>query len=339
MTQITKIFVCEFITAGGFSGDDLPPGLVTEGALMRDQLCNELMQTGLYVINTMHDRRLTPNALVDSSKAVDSTNFKDCFTASVEQSDFVWLIAPETDDVLVTLSQCCFAMGKPAIGGDLETIKAASNKLETAKLLTKGKLPTPKTLSVASWVAENNSVDKKNKWLAKPVDGVGCEGIEVFSDADALNQWLAEQTNVLKNTYFIQAFQQGVEASLSILCHDGKGWLLSCNRLNVVPNGDKLLLDTITINGFKEHWSLFEKLAEDVAALFPNMRGYLGIDAMFDVEASSLTILEINARLTSSYIGLSEATGLNMAQCMMDCATQSQFTLPNIEKNIVTIHL
>ena len=53
--------MCEFITAGGFAGQDLPEKLLQEGLLMRDALLRDLSELGMEIITTT-DARLQPNS-------------------------------------------------------------------------------------------------------------------------------------------------------------------------------------------------------------------------------------------------------------------------------------
>lgn len=339
MSDKKTIFVCEFITAGGFVGQVLSAGLVSEGSLMRDQLCHELDKTGQYALISMHDARLKPPPNISNSLPVER-DFELAFTKCLKQADLVWLIAPECDDILLKLTRQCEAANVPLIGVSSEIVELATDKLNTAAWLASLKVNTPMSLPVQVWKTQLDAIDPQQPWLAKPIKGVGCEGIVILPDGQAVSTWLTNQPNEVFSDYFLQAqIQHAQPASLCMVCHDGRGFLLSCNRLIVKQNDRAIKLKKIIVNGFAVHWVKFQALADTIASQLPDMRAYLGVDVMFDEQAGTLSVLELNPRLSSSYVGLANATGQNVAQCLLDAYYQSDFKMPEILRQQVTLNL
>lgn len=338
-TSIKKtIFVCEFITAGGFSGEPLVPSLVSEGTLMRDQLCNELSQCHHGKTISMHDERLPPTTMVSESIAV-SHNFHTVFKQCLQQADVIFLIAPEFDDILYELTRQAVAAGLMVIGAGLDTVQIASDKLRTAALLKQSNIDAPLSFNINDWANSIGQFSQSQAWLAKPVKGVGCEGITVLQDTQAVQSWMNALKPAEKEDYFLQMFLEGDIASLSMCCHQGKAWLLSCNQLIVKQIDNTICLDSIKVNGFADAWQQFEKLAQGIAESLPNETAYLGVDVVMDTENKTLSVLEINPRLTSSYVGLAHATGLNVAQNLMQLSLEKYFAFPMVERNLITIKL
>jgi predicted ATP-grasp superfamily ATP-dependent carboligase len=56
-----------------------------------------------------------------------------------------------------------------------------------------------------------------------------------------------------------------------------------------------------------------ENLTKEIAEALPGLWGYVGIDFIENHELGPL-VLEINPRLTSSYAGIRQATGINVAE-------------------------
>ena len=46
--------------------------------------------------------------------------------------------------------------------------------------------------------------------------------------------------------------------------------------------------------------------------LVPGLRGYIGVDLILDEHAPGVSVVEINPRLTTSYVGLRAALGQNL---------------------------
>jgi biotin carboxylase len=59
-------------------------------------------------------------------------------------------------------------------------------------------------------------------------------------------------------------------------------------------------------------------LAEKVIESFPGLRGYIGIDLILGKD--NISVLDVNARLTTSYIGLRQVAGFNMAKALIEAA-------------------
>ena len=61
-----------------------------------------------------------------------------------------------------------------------------------------------------------------------------------------------------------------------------------------------------------------ERIATGVAKALPGLFGYAGIDVI--VTEHGPVVLEVNPRLTTSYVGLGEALGCNVAALVLDLA-------------------
>jgi tyramine---L-glutamate ligase len=52
-----------------------------------------------------------------------------------------------------------------------------------------------------------------------------------------------------------------------------------------------------------------------------------------------LCAIEINPRLTTSYVGLSQSIGQNPAKLLLDCWQNADFSLPMLTQKKVEIHV
>jgi tyramine---L-glutamate ligase len=341
---LLKLFVCEFITGGGLCAEALPASLVKEGALMRDALLADLIELDGYEIVTTHDARLAASSLVKGSLQVDS-NFEDSFKNMLTQVDLVWLIAPESNGTLLKLSEMCYEADVIFLGCEFDSTLIGTSKSLAYEALQEAEIFTIPTIAGDDFVqdaafsaAQSMQILSHNShWVAKPEDGAGCDGIKIFDDLEKLMDYLKQDDRYLN--YIIQPYQQGVAASFSMLCRAGKGWLLSCNKQNISLNSDTFSLSGITVNGMQAYWQRLETLARKIAKMLPDAAGYLGIDVIVDVENDKIYVVEINPRLTTSYVGLREAIGHNPAKIILESIKDSQFTMPVLQRNIVEISL
>ncbi len=332
--------VCEFITGGGLAAEALPESLVKEGALMRDALLEDLNTLNQYEIITMHDARLSAPKFATRSLEVSQNVFKQVFAAAIHEVDLVWLIAPETDGMLLALSEICYEAeqrehGPIFIGSGFDTMLTGTSKtlcyeaLRDAKIYTLPVHAGEDLMQATYFYGLHNQ--SAQQWVAKPEDGAGCEGIRLFTSLIALRDWLVEDSRYFN--YLAQPYQQGVTASFSMLCRNGKAWVLSCNQQHIQCHDDQFKLKGITVNGMAQHRQQFETIARKIAQVLPDALGYIGVDVIVDAEHDRIYVLEINPRLTTSYAGLHEVLNANPAQLILDCVLNDQFTMPAFSKN------
>lgn len=338
-----KLFVCEFITGGGLSDETLPESLVREGTMMRDALLRDLQALNQYALITLHDARLPQSSLVSKRITVDAGAFKKTFKKALKQADLVWLIAPETDGALLELTELCLAEEDKAQGAQFLGCGFDATLIGTSKSLTFDTLQAAgiHTLPVYSGedliqptFFEAMSALNVAKWVAKPEDGAGCEGIRLFDSLAALRDWLLEDQRYLM--YFAQPYQSGINASFAFLSGGGgQAWLLCCNEQHISQADQLFKLTGITVNGMTAYWQRFETLMRKLAKVLPDALGYVGVDVIIDPMTNRIDVIDINPRLTSSYVGLSEAMGCNAAKLILDSQCDAHFKMPHIQKNIV----
>lgn len=329
MLKIKNIFVCEFITGGGLNAQPLADSLAEEGALMRDALLYDLSSLS-YRISTTVDARLSdPRYCAECVKVSAGDDVWQVWKTLMQSADAVWLIAPETDGILHYLTQIAALQGKLVLGCELVSIEVCSDKLATYLALKQADILTLPTYTYQNWRRSDSG------WLAKPIDGAGCEDVVYYDDAEDLNHWLVQHNKLL--THVIQPYKVGVPASISCVMYRGKAQLLSCNRQLIEINNHRLSYQGSIINGMCEHWQAFEVLANQIAIAIPGLAGYVGIDVI--VNNHSVYALEINPRLTTSFAGLREATGTNPAELIINTLTQPDYKWPKLQQNIVNINV
>ncbi|HSH97280.1 MAG: ATP-grasp domain-containing protein [Methylophilaceae bacterium] len=349
-----KIFVCEFITGGGLYREALPASLALEGELMRDALLGDLGEIAHVQVLTTYDARLAIPSKAYKAMAISQTDdvwqtWYDC----IVESDAVWIIAPETNGILTKLTEMVEQQHKKLLGCGLDSIKVAARKYATYQAFTAANIPTIPTYKFSEF--KDQPLSQCDGWVAKLDDGAGCEDSAYFKDGLKLIDWI--ETGKRTHSHIVQPYQTGTAASISMLCNDGKAWLLSCNSqkidLDTKDDAAPFSYAGSTINGMAKYWQAFDAIAQQVAAALPTLAGYVGIDLIVtmsgkDTKDPAIYVLEINPRLTTSYVGLREATGTNPAALILQLfgadldynqSFTQPFSLPAISRNIVDISL
>lgn len=327
-----RIFVCEFITGGGLYRESLPPSLALEGDLMLQALLGELLDIPRVEVCTTRDYRMPalpmPLEVTEVSLEMDVWQ---CWSEHMHDADAVWLVAPESEGILERLSEMVIAAGAVLIGSSPPAVAMATRKSTTSEVLARAGVNV-----VPTWQPSSGLSGHGGPWVAKPDDGAGCEDTCLFGNTDDLNVWLGQHGRM--QSHVVQPFLTGEPASISMLCRDGKAWVLSCNRQNVALHEDRFSYHGSVLNGMASHWDALALLAGQVASAVPGLAGYVGVDVM--ISGREITVLEINPRLTTSFVGLRQATGLNTAGLVLDLFYNENFEFPQaMTRNVVEISL
>ena len=282
-------------------------------------------------IITAYDARLPPPQYANQAIPINhNDDVWQVWSHCMANADAVWLIAPETDGVLSRLTELANKHHKALLGCSLEAVNLAASKHATYQALRAAGICTVPTYLLAGW--PQNSA---NSWVAKPDDGAGCEDSCYFESAQKLLNWMQQGREA---THVIQPYQQGIPASISMLCKQGQVWLLSCNRQKITLESGRFTYTGSVLNGTDEHSTAFEAIARSVAKAIPGLSGYVGVDVI--VDGDQIYVLEINPRLTTSYAGLHEAMDCNPAGLVIDLLYNKDFQFPQeISRNVVEITL
>ena len=120
----------------------------------------------------------------------------------------------------------------------------------------------------------------------------------------------------------VQPFVPGDALSVSALMRDGEAWVLSCNRQHVVRGEDgRFIYRGGTVGGAEDRRTALEPVAAAVARALPGLWGHVGID-LIDGPDSGPVVVDVNPRLTTSYVALRESIGVNPAALLLSLAEQ-----------------
>lgn len=252
-------------------------------------MANEFSEAGFEVVAPLN-RKLKP--LVGWLDA-DMFFFRDGLNGALRcRPDAALIIAPEKGGELERITLRLKRRGIAVLGAHEGAIRTSANKWLTY-LALKGKVLQPRT-----WRRPPRA---KGQILAKPVDGVGCQGIRPFTpDIEGMGM-------------IFQEFVDGLHASSCLLMRDGEGVALSVNRQKIVTQG-----------GFEYvggeipfRHELAEKCAEIAlrSAKALGLRGFCGVDL---VVSDSPYFIELNPRVTTSFIALAQVIHANLGELLVD---------------------
>lgn len=303
-----KILVFEYVTGGGFRHGEIPDSLAAEGLLMLKALLRDLSEIAGTEVTAMLDVRFI-DSIPDYRGTVEIFGIDRHRLADQEllehskRFDAVWLVAPEIDNILFDLTRMLERQQTRVLSSSSESVALTSNKLETYRHLMRHRIE-----AVRSERFRADRFEPVGRQVVKPIDGMGCERTFRIDDAE---DWAVVAPQLGDGEYIVQPYVDGTPASLSCLFDRGTAWLL-CRNVQVIELIEcRFRLTACRVNepGVTEaHLSLVDRIAKAL----PGLSGYVGIDVIETAEAVS--VLEINPRLTTSFAGIWQALGVNVAE-------------------------
>lgn len=322
-----KIFVHECITAGGLGEGPVPATLVAEGRMMLEALLADLLDLQEHRLVVQVDRRYLPQLRPRADlQIVDSSdNYSQCLRQMVEEAEAAFLIAPETDGRLEAITTVVEGCAKLVVGSSAAGVRVAGDKMLTYRLLKEHSIPTPETLRLRQ--TDDPALIARRLGcpaVIKPIDGVGCHGVFIARRPSELERTIAAaRQKTPGKDLLLQSYVDGIHASVSLLTDGSRSVPLTLNRQQIKGRS------RLTYHGgcvSCEHplrALAFHRAAEVVRAI-PGLKGYVGIDLVLTDDDA--VVIEVNPRLTTSYVGVRQVLRQNPAALILDAVAGK---LPN----------
>lgn len=328
-----KVLLFEFITGGGHAQEELPESLANEGLLMLKALINDLVILPSIQLTVLLDWRFKQTKFPDNINIVIVSKGQCVYKilpALIENNDLVWPIAPEMDSALQKLSLLAENKQKRLLNSSSDAIKICSDKLITLQVLKNNGVLVVETMPLDLF-----SQEILEAWVIKPKDGVGCINSYLLASK---NEFIERVKRIKdKANYVIQPYIEGDSLSLSCLFKDGQGWLLCCNRQQVSIKQSQFELHACEVNIPVVNLDVYQQLVNKIADSITGLWGYVGIDIIHPADESPI-ILEINPRLTTSFVGIHRALGFNVAKAVIDMMDATP-VINKVQNNQVTVDI
>ncbi len=275
-------------------------------------LVRDLAELGHEVV-TLRDGRLAEISLPAAVWRVHhSRELVPALRRALAACDAAWPIAPETGGELQRLCEAVLGSDRILLGSRPEAVELTADKFMTLTRLAQFGIPVVPTVRGTAVLDDAALPDRP--WVVKPNDGAGCEDTYLVRDEAELRSRVTAAPN--PDSVIVQAYVEGVDASLSLLLADESSAVLGCNRQQIALRQDTFHLGGCIVNGLDFDAAAANALAQDIARAIPGLWGYVGVD--FVLAEAGPQLLEINPRLTTSYVGLSHSLGVNAAGLVLD---------------------
>ena len=295
----TTVLIHEFVTGGGLIGRDLPPSWAREGSAMRRAVAADFAALpGVRVLATL-DARLGPGgAMAGVEDRIIADRPLETFERLARAADLVLVIAPETGGVLADHARLLDRIGARSLGSSPGAIDLVADKGRLASHFEARGIPTPPTRVIAP--AEGRPRGLGGPVAVKPVDGAGSLDTWVIADGT----WPAGLLGI--GSAIAQPFLPGEPRSASFLVGDREPpTLIGVGRQRIGIDAEGRLSYLGGAIPVEPGGDL--PTVEAAIASVPGLRGFVGVDFLHAL--SGPTILEINPRPTTSFVGLARWLG------------------------------
>jgi len=243
------------------------------------------------------------------------------FQRLAAQSDWTLVIAPEFDGHLVRRCELVERVGGRLLGPSLIAVRLAADKQKTIECLAKCGVATPHGRPIHPGTAI--PPDFGFPAVLKPIDGAGSIGMIWIESAEH-----AASVTVNRCTRRLERYCPGMAASVAFLC-------AKTHFIDLPPC--RQLIDRKAGFAYRGgQWPLEPALARRASTLahravacLPPLLGYLGVDLILGTspDGADDVVIEINPRLTTSYVGLRALSEQNLAEAILDVAMGSAVRL------------
>jgi predicted ATP-grasp superfamily ATP-dependent carboligase len=315
-----RVFVYEYTCGGGMPEPWPGGGLRTEGWAMLAAVLEDLGRVpGVETVTLLEERcRTTPPG--PPPCRIHPRHEEAAFRDLARSADAALVIAPECDDILTTRCRWLEEVGCRLLGSSSAAVALAGDKLALAHHLGQAGLPTP---ACQLWTPRLALPDDPYPVVWKPRHGAGSQATFLVSTADELAGCAPRaRSEGWQGEAIVQPFVPGLAASVAFLTGSGHPIALPPAAQHLSADGRFHYVGGVV--PLKSHLAdRAARLAQRALATLAGLRGYVGVDLVLGdpADGSRDWVIEINPRLTTSYIGLRALACTNLAQAMLQAAT------------------
>ncbi len=322
-----KILIFEWLSGGGLWLDRKvhdPDGAIRlQGERMLEAITQDFLAAGVDVVIPLDGRgedRFTHRIGMEKHVLWATDELPACLVELAEQVDHILLIAPESNSCLLACLEWLHSFSAKLICPGNEFVRIASNKQTTIDCLrANGFRSVPNGLGFAEF---QPGMERQIGLPAviKPIDGAGSDGVKLIDNWKTWNRIISQSPE----HYRLEQFIDGIPVSVSVLCGPREYYCLPPSRQLF----DQLPFGNYVGAGFPLDPALAwraGKLAKQAIRAMPPTQGYVGIDMVLsDRSETGDCLIEINPRLTMSYLKLREVCHQNLALLMLEIASGSR---------------
>jgi len=314
------------MSGGGYANQKLSASILSEGYGMLRSLISDCKAAGHNVTTLLDSRLKTFNPPNEADQTVSVSSPSELSAKLKELSgvaDAVYVIAPESGQVLENLVENMEASGGTSLNCEADAIRQVSNKMAAYETMKKRGVKVPETVLLGIHEKIEN-IKRLTKELGyplvfKPLDGVSCGGLSIVKDEEDIAGAVKKVARESIGKQFIaQKVIGGKAASACVISTGDEAVAVTLNRqlVTLAPPDEEsgYYGGAVPFDHSLEKEAL--RAAERAVEAVSGLKGYVGVDMILTEEAP--VVLEVNPRLTTSYVGLRRVVNFNPAEAIVD---------------------
>jgi hypothetical protein len=232
------------------------------------------------------------------------------FRAAAAAADYALVIAPEFDGILEARCRWAVDAGAALLGPSPAAVALTADKLALARHLELAGVPTPETIP-----AERALPDFPPPYVLKLRHGAGSQEMMVFTGSPRAADIILAAAEI--GEMILQPLIVGLPASVS--------FLIGPRRTHVLPPAEQFVSVAGNFHYLGGQAPLPSPLAERAVRVarraidaVDGLSGYVGVDVVLGDTGDR--VIEINPRLTTSYVGLRALAADNLMGVLLRLA-------------------
>jgi predicted ATP-grasp superfamily ATP-dependent carboligase len=324
-----RIFVHEHVSGGGLAAAPLPRSLRTEGWAMLRSIVTDLSRVNAVrsVVTTL-DRRLEGRLGELAMERVEvvlsgEPEIERLFLRLAGECDATLVIAPESDGVLLERSRWALESGSRLLGSSPQALELAGDKLALSRLLAARGVPVVPLDPVD--LAAGPPPGAVYPAVLKPRWGAGSQWTYLIAEGSEAGSIFERARGAgAPDSMVLGPFVRGLPVSASFLLGPGRRLaLLAGTQLLSADGRFQYLGGRMPLPRPLARRAL--ALAERAVGAVEGLSGSVGVDLVLaeggGSEGESDVVVEVNARLTTSYLGLRALSRGNLAESWLALAS------------------
>jgi predicted ATP-grasp superfamily ATP-dependent carboligase len=248
---------------------------------------------------------------IEAAEGDEETRFR----TLAASADGTLVIAPEFDDILATRCRWVEEAGGRLLGPSAAAVRRTADKLELSQWFFDAGIPTPPALPLPCAAPPPWPLPR----VCKPRDGAGSQATFLVERADELATCLDRaREEGWEGEMIVQPYLPGRAASVACLIGQGQVVPLPAAEQRLSTDGrfryEGGILPLPPPRGERA-----QRLAERAVRAVPGLLGYVGVDLVLGgaADGGGDAVVEINPRLTTSYVGLRRLALFNVAEALL----------------------
>lgn len=324
-----RVHLFEHVCGGGMGANAIPATLAAQGGAMLAAIACDLGAAGIEAI-VMLDRGAADTPVGDGTPSGRTLPLRSalraggarvhflepdadvatCFDRHATGSDATLVIAPESGGLLEHWAGRLARDGIRSLGCGPAAIALCADKLHLAAHLSAADVPA---VPAVPWAGE---IPGTLPVVVKPRRGAGCEDTWLCPCPEAL-----PRADMDPAAWIVQPYAAGAPASVSLIVDDDAIRPLAAGAQIIAAEPReprRLRYHGGRIPLADEPARRAVRLATRAVATLPDPRGFVGVDLVLGDGPDADRVIEINARLTMSYVGLRALCTTNLGATMLD---------------------